>query len=210
MMLEIQQLYSQKEFFAQAQEFFNQEGFIQLQDIFKHSEELTTFQTQLLNFPNFSNTYNPLIENKQTTSIDSLPAQILPQIEYFKSKTFEQYIEQLVGFSLTLQAFEISKFSHKSFELLHDSKVTNSLLIDVYYFITQDEFESQYGGDKVYTTYSEELFYITPQNNTLTCVFRDDEMRVYTKYINSLAKNKSYIQIKTTFEIVGDIEEEVM
>ncbi|MFP4402297.1 MAG: hypothetical protein ACLFPL_03605 [Candidatus Nanoarchaeia archaeon] len=206
----IQKLYNQKEFFEQAQAFFNQEGFIQLQQFFEESNDLNTFTTQMIKSNNYSMFYNPLIEQKHLFNETNTPSSLLASIEYFKSKTFEQYIEELVGFSLTLQRVEISKFTHKCFELLHDSKVADSMLIDVYYFITQDEFESEYGGDKVYTTYNEELFYITPQHNTLTCVFRDDEMRQYTKYINSLAKEKQYIQIKCVYEIQGSLDEELM
>ena len=209
----IQDLYVKEEFFNQAQNFFNQEGFIQLQEFFKENEiisHIKNFTTDSEVQTLFQRHYSPLIENKHIFDISKTPSNVLEFVEFFKSKSFMDYVEQLVGFFLQYNSCEISKFTHKCFELIHDSKITTSMLIDVYFFITKDEFESQFGGDKVYTTYEEELFYITPQNNTLTCVFRDEGLRQYTKYINSLAKDKVYIQIKCEFEILGSLEEDLI
>lgn len=210
----IQELYTKEDFFKQAQEFFNQEGFIQLQEFFKENSISKSTQTFLSKSNEiqslFVESYSPLIEHKYSFNSSKTPSNVLEFVEFFKSKSFLEYIEQIVGFSLEFNSCEISKFTHKCFELIHDSKLTNSMLIDVYFFISNDVFESQFGGDKVYTTYSEELFYITPQNNTLTCVFRDESLRQYTKYINSLAKDKVYIQIHTTFEIIADLEEDLV
>lgn len=210
----IQDLYIKDDFFKQAQHFFNQEGFIQLQEFFKESSVTESALTFLSNSNEiqslFQRHYSPLIENKYIFDSSKTPSNVLEFVEFFKSKSFMDYVEQLVGFSLQYNSCEISKFTHKCFELIHDSKITTSMLIDVYFFITKDEFESQFGGDKVYTTYEEELFYITPQNNTLTCVFRDESLRQYTKYINSLAKDKEYIQIKCEFEILGSLEEDLI
>ena len=209
----IQQLYTSKEFFEQAQQFFNQEGYIQLQEFFNsQNSEVSEYFSSALELPLtlFTLDYAPLIHKKCILKKEKIPTSILPFVEYFKSKSFEEFVEQLTGFSVEFQSSEVSSFTHSCFELIHDSKITNSMLLDIYFFISKDEFEQEEGGHKVYTTYNEEVFYITPTHNALTCVFRDEELRTYTKYINSLAKNKQYIQIHTTFEIVGDGEEELM
>ncbi|MFT4244071.1 MAG: hypothetical protein ACMXYB_01305 [Candidatus Woesearchaeota archaeon] len=209
----IQQLYKTEEFFEQAQQFFNQEGFIQLQEFFNSKEkEVKDCFSTFLNIDDniFEEKYSPLIHRKFEMSPQNIPLSILECIEFFKSKTFEEYLEQLTGFSIQHTKTSISKFKHKCFELIHDSKLTDSMLIDVYFFISKDDFEQEEGGHKVYTTFDEELFYIQPTSNTLTCVFRDEELRIYTKYINSLAKNKEYIQIHSTFEILGTLEEDLV
>ncbi|MCH8519950.1 MAG: hypothetical protein LAT82_04320 [Nanoarchaeota archaeon] len=212
----IQELYTKKEFFTQAQEFFNQEGFIQLQEFFNQEQkEVVSSLTSLNLIPQetFSLNYSPLIHKKfdlDYSKISNLKIESIELIEFFKSKTFEEYLEQLTGFSIQFTKTQISKFNHSCFELIHDSKVTDSMLLDIYFFITKDEFEQEMGGHKVYTTFEEELFYINPTHNSLTCVFRDEELRTYTKYINSLAKEKEYIQIHTTFEILGSLEEDLV
>lgn len=212
----IQELYTKQEFFTQAQEFFNQEGFIQLQEFFNQEiEEVKLALTSTNSIPQeaFSLNYSPLIHNKfelDTSNIANLKIESIELVEFFKSKTFEEYLEQLTGFSIQFTKTQVSKFNHKCFELIHDSKVTDTMLLDIYFFISKDEFEQEMGGHKVYTTFEEELFYINPTPNTLTCVFRDEELRTYTKYINSLAKEKEYIQIHTTFEILGSLEDDLL
>lgn len=209
----IQQLYKTEEFFEQAQQFFNQEGFIQLQEFFNSEQkEVQECFNTFLNIDDniFEEEYSPLIHKKFEVKRQNVPISVLEYIEFFKSKTFEEYIEQLTGFSIQHTTTSISKFKHKCFELIHDSKLTDSMLIDIYFFISKDNFEQEEGGHKVYTTFDEELFYIQPTSNTLTCVFRDEELRTYTKYINSLAKDKEYIQIHSTFEILGSLEEDLV
>lgn len=210
MIFQKQELYESSDFSNQAKEYFNEQGQIQLQQFFKEksfeefSKELLSKKTKftLYSNPLLHKYYN--LDNKNSSLI------IKNGIEYFKSKQFQDYIQEIVGFTLDFKEIQISKFTHKCYELLHDSKVTHSLLIDIYFFITKDEFFDEYGGHKTYTTFDEELFYLTPQHNTLTCIFRDDEMREYTKYINCLAKNKEYVQIKCTFEISENLTEDLI
>lgn len=212
MIFTIQELYTNEDFQKQAQEFFNTQAQIQLQQ-FVTEDSLKEFKNELLtNKTVFKQRNQPLTHKYESipSISEDVPMSIQHGIEYFKSKQFQDFIEKIVGFDLELKEYEISKFSHKSFELIHDSKITNSLLIDIYFFITKDEFENTMGGQKVYTTFEEELFYLTPEHNTLTCVFRDEELRQYTKYINCLAKDKEYVQIKTTFEISDSIQDELI
>lgn len=210
MIFKKQELYEQKEFLEQAKEFFNNQAQIQLQDFFQ-GEEFDEFITKLIQSNDlFEKKSNPLIFSYEILNQTKAPILIQNGIEYFKSKQFQDYVEKLLGFDLELKEFEISKFKHKSFELIHDSKIANSMLIDVYFFISKDSFEDNFGGYKTYTTFDEELFYLTPEHNTLTCVFRDDEMRQYTKYINCLAKDKEYIQVKTVFEIGENLTDDLI
>ena len=214
MVFQIQELYIDPEFQKQAQEFFNSEGQIQLKDFFTPgSKEFLEFTSTILSKKCarecFKEEYNPLSHKYKILDQKNTLAQSREH-EFFKSKTFQEIIEQTIGFDLQLVSSEISLFSHKSYELIHDEKITNSLLIDVYFFITHDEYNEFDGGHKVYTTFDEEIFYLTPEHNALTCVFRDEELRQYTKYINVNAKHKKYIQIKNTYEVVEGITQDLI
>lgn len=207
MIFTINEHYTTKEFTQQASEFFNSQGQIQLQDIFDEST-FSAFRNELIETKKlFSQKSNPLIYSFDEL-ISDVPVGVLNGVEYLKSKQFQEYIESILGFSLDFQELTIRKFKHKSYELIHDSKITDSLLIDVYLFLTIDEFDENTGGQKVYTTFDEELLYLTPQDNVLTCVFRDEQLRQYTKYINSFAKDKQYIEVKLTYEI--SVEDEMI
>ena len=200
MIFTINDHYTTKEFKEEASEFFNSQGQIQLQETFSEST-LTIFKKALLEKNElFTKQSNPLMYSYKEL-VKDIPIEVSNGFEYFKSKQFQEFIEEITGFELELENISIRKFSHKSYELIHDSKITDSLLIDVYLFLSEDEFEDSMGGYKVYTTFEEELLYLTPKHNNLTCVFRDEKLRQYTKYINSLAKNKKYIEVKLSYEL---------
>ena len=200
MIFTINPTYTTEKFLLQAQEFFNTENYIQLQHFFDSS--IDTFCSKLLENPKyFYNNSHPLTHNYHSLQLKNCDIEILNGLEFFKSKLFEHYIKQLIGFELELKNISISRFEHKNYELLHDSKLTTSLDIDVYLFLCVDEFTPEMGGYKVYTTFDEEILYLNIIHNTLTCIFKDEELRQYTKYINTLAKDKKYIEIKLSYEI---------
>lgn len=201
MIFTINEHYITKEFKEQASEFFNSQGQIQLQDVFDESTLLSFKKILLRKNELFTLKSNPLMYSYDEL-IEDIPIEVSNGFEYFKSKQFQEFIEELTGFELELENISIKKFTHKSYELIHDSKITDSMLIDVYLFLSEDEFEDSMGGYKVYTTFDEELLYLTPKDNNLTCVFRDQKLRQYTKYINSLAKDKKYIEVKLSYELL--------
>lgn len=203
--MEITSLYEKEEFQNDAKEYFNSHGHLQLQ-IFFSSDSVKEMQ-QLLLQKKIKSNYDPLSHQYFEFEESNLKTQIE---EFFKSKTFQEVNEKITGFPLDFQKTEISLFKHKSYELILDSKITNSMVIEVYFFITLNDFENEDGGFKVYTTFDEEILYLNIVNNTMTYVFKDEELRQYTKYINSLAKNKEYIQIKTTYEIAENITDELL
>lgn len=215
MVFTINELYITKEFKEQASEFFNTQYQILLQDVFNDNDSSISSFLSMLVKSKLSNTMfyedsNPLTHYYKSLNVASLnDTNINIEVEFFKSRQFQEFIEQIIGFELQLKELSIRAFAHKSYELIHDSKVSSDSYIDVYFFLSNDIFSQEMGGYKVYTTYDEELFYLTPQHNTLICIFRDSELRQYTKYINSLAKDNEYIEIKLIYEI-SDIENELL
>lgn len=200
--MKINEHYKSKDFTSQVSDFFNKEGYVQLQDFFIEKDALKIYKK--LNKENFKLTFEPLEHKKYEIDIKkSYSPEILQIAEYFKSKEFIEYIESITDFSLQFKKLSINKYNHTCYELLSDSKV-NAECIHVIFDISEN-WKKENGGTLVYTTSKEELLYLEPSFNSLSLVIRNVDILTYLKYINYKSKDNNIVRINIEYDFVEDL-----
>ena len=196
----INPLYLVKELQSEMQEFFTENVFIQLTEFMK--KEHNTFKKNILNSNYFKKIYDPLIESKSKLNLkEEFSLEIIKYVEFFKSKEFIHFLEDIVEFSLQIKSLSIVKYSHKDFILLNDIKKSQDDCLEVFFDLS-DPWKEEYGGSQTYTTKEEEILHLEPQYNTLTILYKPEEVMKYLKYINNKAKDKNILRIEIQFDIV--------
>lgn len=196
--MKINEMYKEKEIFSQMQEFFESEGFIQLNDFLKN-ENLKEI-VEKIKKSKLTEKYNPLIIRKKVLKKeDTFDVEILKLYEFFSSKEFLEYIEDLTELELILDKINLNVYSQKDFILLNDKTEKNDC-IEVIFDIS-DNWHENYGGFLTYTTKEEEIFYLEPTFNTLTILFKPEEIMRYLKYINCLSEDKKIIRLEIEYKM---------
>ncbi|XP_060593142.1 prolyl 3-hydroxylase OGFOD1-like [Ruditapes philippinarum] len=83
---------------------------------------------------------------------------------------------------------EVRHWNHKCYTLVHDTDTEGSqFALDVMFYLGCQDWEMDYGG---FTSYiakgeDEELLTVTPQQNSLALVYRDQETLRFVKYLNT-------------------------
>ena len=150
----VNKIYQNKETFEEMQNFFNQQGFIQLNNFF--IDDMNKIKSKLYK-EKFIQIYKPLELKKQELDIKKvIDFDLIKFIEYFKSKEFLKFIEELTNFELNIKNIKINKYSHKDFIILND-KIKNEDQIDILFDLTED-WKKKAGGVLTYTTKEEEVF----------------------------------------------------
>ncbi len=199
--MEINKTYLKKEILNEIKEFFEKEAFIQLNSFFpkKTKEIKKAFQ----NSRYWDKNYNPLIKSESKLDLtEEFNLEVIQTIEFFKSKEFLHYIEEITQVPLTFNSLEVQKYSHKDFTLLNDLN-KNDDVIEVYFDLS-DKWNESYGGSLVFLTKEEEILYLEPEFNTLTILYKPEEIMKYLKYINNRAGNKSIYRIAIKFDITEE------
>lgn len=200
--MKINRIYLDHEIKCQMKEFFESEGFLQLND-FIQKNNLTNIKKNILE-QDLKEIYNPiLIKKKQMFKKDTYNHEILKLIEFFSSKDFIQFIEEILDLELMLHKIELNIYSHKDFILLSDYAKKDET-IDIIFDLS-DTWNEFYGGILTYTTNEEEVFYLEPSFNTLTFLYKPEEIMKYLKYVNNLAKNKKIIRLEIELKIKEEI-----
>ena len=177
--------------------YFNKNGYIQLNDFFE--DDISKIKSQILK-ENFKEEYNPISHRKKILNKKNIHTHnILELFEYFKSKEFINLIKEITHLNLRIANIEICKYSHRDYVILNDeTKPQNT--IDLIFDLTSD-WKKENGGILTYTTKSEELLYVAPNFNTLTIIHKPKEVMKYLKYINNKAKTNQIIRFEITFSI---------
>lgn len=108
------------------------------------------------------------------------------KFDFLKSKELASFVRIVTGRQLS-EDFELMKFSHKDFTLLHDDFVGKNGF-DIYFFIMENEWDASWGGNLVYSGKDTKI--ITPQPNSLVIVKKKSDMQPFIKYINNFAKKE--------------------
>lgn len=199
--LKINKSYLNKQSKNQISDFFENNGFVQLLDFFENIDDKKIKEN--FNKSKFSDIYKPLETKKQELNLKELfEFEIIQLIEYFRSKEFLNYIENICSFELNFNSIEISRYKSGDYLILNDNQIREEVIEII--FDLSDEFEEKMGGLQVYTTKEEEVLYLEPQFNALTILYKPQEIMKYLKYINNLAKNKEILRFTIKFDINED------
>ncbi len=197
--MNINEIYAKEELVEEMQKHFDEQGFIQLNSFFKDNLQQIT---STLNKHTTNTLYKPLeISTKTLGEETKFDPEILLFLEYFKSKEFTSFLEEITGFSLTPKKCEIYKYEHKDYTLLNDITNPEEDTIEVLFDISDNLVEGA-GGTRVYTTQNEEVLYLEPTFNALTILYRPKELLSYLKYINNKAKGKKLIRVEMNFTLL--------
>lgn len=196
--IKINNIYLQKNITDEMQDFFELEAFIQLNNFLKENPKKT--KEQILK-KQFKQIYKPLqIKREELDTKTIFDLEILKLLEFFKSKQFIQFIEEITQLELNLKSLKICKYSHKDFSILND-KTKQEDTIEVFFDLSDNSFTKDMGATLTYTTREEEVFYLNPSFNTLTILYKPQEIMKYLKYINNKAKDKNILRFEIQFEI---------
>jgi len=193
----INKTYLDTEVISQMQDFFEEENFIQLNEFLDQNN--LSLKTKFLN-QEFEKKYNPLKYNFSQLNTKALyDLEIIKIIEFFRSKKFLEFIEEIVDLELSFKNLKIKKFEQSNFTLLHDDLEKEDIIEVI--FDLSDDWQEEFGGTLTYTTKEEEVFYLNPIFNSLTILYKSDSIMKYTKYINNLANDKKILRFEMKFDL---------
>ncbi len=197
-LFKINNLYNNEEIIREMENFFEKEGFIQMNNFFEG--KINLIKNKLIN-EKFDFIYNPMKYRKYI--LDSkkvIDFELVQIIEFFKSKEFIDFIEKIIGFELVLNSLEILKYSHKSFTIINDEEFSfNNDLIEVIYDLS-DNFKEEMGGILTFTSKEEEILYLDPSFNTLSIIYKPNQIMDYLKYINHKSEKRNILRFKIKFD----------
>lgn len=198
--MSIFQTYKNQEILQEINEFFEEEGFIQLVnfldlDIKNIKKKLEKAKFNQIYIPDEKK--EKILDEKQVFDLD-----LIKLMEFFKSKEFLEYIEKITDFELQFKSLKVKKYTQGDFTLLHDNLKKEDIL-EVYFDLTS-EWKEEMGGVLTFTTREEEVFYLEPLCNALTILFKPEQVMKYLKYVNNKAKNNYILRIEIKFELIDE------
>lgn len=191
----INDVYTNKKVLSEMEGFFTENGFIQLNEFL--TEEFKEFRKSI-DEENLIEIYEPLFQRKKMLDLKNIyKLELIKLIEYFKSKEFLEFVEDITEFDLLLSKFEVNVYSHKDFIILNDETPRNESVSLVYDL--SDDFSENMGGMLTYTTKEEEIFYLEPSYNSLSIFYDPIEVMKYLKYINNKSHGLKIVRIEMEF-----------
>ena len=201
--VKINSTYLKEEVILEMREFFESEGFIQLNDFFE--KKWISETKNILLKCEFVLSYKPIFYRRKSLEIkNQFNLNVILLTEYFKSKEFLNYLEEITQFELEFSNLEVNIYSHNDFTLLNDKNKREECL-DVIFDLS-DDFNESMGGRLTYLVKDEEVFYLDPTFNTLTVLYKSEEVMKYLKYINNRAKNNKILRFEISFNFASDLE----
>lgn len=195
--MNINKTYTNSQVKEEMQTYFLENAFISLPDF--SNENLIELKKSILKF-NLKENYKPLeLKMRRVNLKECFDTTILEFIEYFKSVEFLEYVESVTDLELEFDSIQLNVYSHKDFIILSDKQEKKERLNVI--FDISDEWDSEFGGILTYTTKEEEVFYVEPSFNSLTILYKPNEVMKYLKYINNLSENKKIIRFELEFKV---------
>lgn len=199
-MKDVNNMYIGEQVIAEMNNFFANEGFLKLDDFLTF--DIEDIKKKILDLE-FEEVFEPTkIKCKRLILSKIFDHEILKFVEFFKTKDFVDFLEEITGFELTLKKFDILLFEKGDYSLLSD-EIKRDEGIEVV-FDMSDLFDEIMGSRTTYVTKEEEVFYLMPEFNSLTILYSPEELMKYVKYINSFAKNRKVLRIQAFFDIVDN------
>jgi len=197
--VKINSTYLKEEVILEMREFFESEGFIQLNDFFE--KKWISETKNILLKCEFVLSYKPIFYRRKSLEIKNqfnLKADIF--IFILSSFSWMAAKENIKNITIKIKAV----YSHNDFTLLNDKNKREECL-DVIFDLS-DDFNESMGGRLTYLVKDEEVFYLDPTFNTLTVLYKSEEVMKYLKYINNRAKNNKILRFEISFNFASDLE----
>lgn len=198
--MKIFQTYTSPEILQEINEFFEEEGFIQLVNFLDINIDGIKKEFEKVKFENIYIPDEKKLEILNEKELYNL--EIIKLVEFFKSKEFLEYLEKITDFEIQFKSLKVKKYSHKDFTILHDNLKKEDLL-EVYFDLTSN-WKEEMGGTLTFTTREEEVFYLEPLCNALTILFKPEQVMKYLKYINNKAKENYILRIEAKYELIDE------
>ena len=193
----INKTYLDKEVMEQMQDFFAEENFIQLNVFLDQDNNL--IKKKILS-QEFNEKYNPLkYKFSELNEKENYDLNIIKMIEFFKSKSFLEFVEEITQIELNFKDLKIKKYSQSDFTLLHDDQEREDEIVVI--FDLSDDWQETFGGILTYVTKEQEIFYLSPIFNSLIILYKPESVMKYLKYINNHAKNKNILRFEIKFDL---------
>lgn len=200
--MKINEEYTSRKTVLEMADFFEEEGFLQLNEFLenKYAKNIR----KLLIEQNYIEENKPMSFKKKTLETKNLfELEIIKFIEYFRSKEFIEYIEQVTNFELNISEIKINLYERGSYTLLNDKNKREETLEVI--FDLSDNFTDKMGGKLKYLTNEEEILYLSPSFNTLTITYKSEDVMKYLKYINNLAKENKILRVEISFNFIEEM-----
>ena len=117
--------------------------------------------------------------------------------EVFQDLLMKLWLEEITGKKSTASQINILRFTHGDYTLIHDSETPEEGILLIYDPVTPWPIEA--GGYDVFTLPEKDPLVIQPQANTLTIIAITKETRQFTKYVNSLCRDKKRYCLKGNY-----------
>ena len=101
---------------------------------------------------------------------------------FLNGRYFKNIVQSIIGLKNYKIKYEIRKFEHGNYTLLHDAEKGKPGIDFVIDFSKSNE---NFGGFTVYLTETEELLQLNPSSNTLSFIERNKNVMKYTKYVQN-------------------------
>lgn len=199
--MKINEVYTKEEVMDEMNEFFLNEGYLQLKQ-FLEPDKIRRIREVLDKNKYFELDYKPLEHSKKTLDEKNIvEVEILELLEFLKSSKFTEYLEELLQTELKLKNISIVKYEHKDYIIINDKqKNDNTDYLDVIFDIT-NEWNEEYGGVLTYTDGEEELLYLNPDFNAVNIIYKDRTIVKYLKYINNKSRDKNIKRVEIKYKI---------
>ncbi|RIA89197.1 Oxoglutarate and iron-dependent oxygenase degradation C-term-domain-containing protein [Glomus cerebriforme] len=104
--------------------------------------------------------------------------------EFFRSKTFANYLNEISNWQVTGIASEFRQFQSSNYTVIHD-QAQDRIGVDVTLFCIEGQWDEKWEGGTHYVAEEHELLAIYPQKNMLSIVIRTSGTLKFVKCINS-------------------------
>lgn len=183
-------LYEKEEIKEEIKEHFEEQGFIQLHEFFNEKlQELKTLCLEKTNYHYITKHHSSYLLDDST----HYNLEILMFLEFFKSITFTNFLEEITGFSLIPREVVLKKYTQGNFITQQYSPQEDYIEV---IFDLSDEFEQ---GTIYYMANNEEVIQLEPNYNALTILFKPKEV---THYLNTIKCLKALLRVEMKFEII--------
>lgn len=134
-------------------------------------------------FDNSKDYNNNIKDYKDSSSSSSFCKYVY---DFFKSRSFAIYINEISNWQITAVAREFRQFQSGNYTLIHDQG-QDRIGADVTLFCIEGEWDEKWGGGTHYVADEHELLAIYPEKNMLSIVIREAGTLRFVKYVNSHA-----------------------
>ncbi|HLC72450.1 MAG TPA: hypothetical protein VJH37_02600 [Candidatus Nanoarchaeia archaeon] len=177
-----------KKAFLQEKEFSH----VQLQDFFKPEKAKTL--AQHLQRAHYQQRYVP--DKYRYAKADEIGALKTVQ-EVFQDAVFRLWLEEITGKKVKGCHMEVVRFVQGDYTLMHDSETPEEGIVIIY--DPALPWSAGSGGYEVFTVPEKDPLILQPQANTLTIIGATKETLQFTKYVNSLCKDKKRYCLKVNY-----------